>query len=319
VIRTKTIALSLTRKLEQLAGRADRLAQEMDFASLFDAKKKQPTIGFDAEENHLSTSHYDLLASEARASTFVGIAKGEIPQETWFHLKRPYTRYKGEYVLLSWTGTMFEYLMPLLWMKCYSNTLLDHSARAAVRCQMKFADEKKIPWGLSEASCAKIAPDGHYHYEAFGVPDLAVFQGLARDIVVSPYSSFLSLVVDAKSGMANIERMRDMGWLGTYGFYEAADFTLSRVSAGGTCETVRCWLAHHQGMSLMSVANVLCNFSIQRRFHAEPKVAATERLLHEKSPRASQVEVRPAIEASLSDPVTDRVSNEAPPTGLATA
>ncbi|HEY2462341.1 MAG TPA: glucoamylase family protein [Candidatus Acidoferrum sp.] len=287
--RSAGAALALQTKLAQLAERADRLAKSMDFAFLYDAKKKLLTIGYNAEESHLTSSHYDLLASEARASVFVAIAKGEIPQEAWFTLKRPYTEYEHEHALLSWSGTMFEYLMPFLWMKFYPNTILEHSARAALRCQKKFASLNSIPWGISEASCAKLNPDGHYHYEAFGVPGLAVFKELSRDLVVSPYSTFLSLIVDANGGFENLQKMKDLGWLGAYGFYESVDFTASRMNSGRQFEVVPCWLAHHQGMSLMSAANVLCDSSMQRRFHAEPLVAATERLLHEKAPRASEV------------------------------
>jgi len=227
---------------------------------------------------------------------FVAIAKGEIPQESWIALERRFTNFGNEHVLLSWTGTMFEYLMPLLWMKSYPNTLLDETTQAAVRCQRKYAESKSIPWGISEASCAKINAAGHYHYEAFGVPGLAVSRDLSPDLVVSPYSSFLGLHVDAKGAMENIHRMEELGWLGSYGFYEAADFTASRVNSGSKFEIVRCWLAHHQGMSLMSTANLLCNGSSQRRFHAEPMVCATERLLHEKAPRTWQFEATALVD-----------------------
>jgi cyclic beta-1,2-glucan synthetase len=178
-----------------------------------------------------------------------------------------------------------------LWMKSYPNTILDETTQAVVRSQKKFAELKSVPWGISEASCSKINSSGHYHYEAFGVPGLAVSRDMSPDIVVSPYSSFLSLHVDVKGALENIHRLKKLGLLGSYGFYESADFTPSRVNSVSKFEIVRCWLAHHQGMSLMSVANILCNSSSQRRFHAEPMVAATERLLHEKSPRTSQVEI----------------------------
>jgi hypothetical protein len=191
---------------------------------------------------------------------------------------------------------MFEYLMPLLWMKTYANTILDRTTRAAVRSQKKYAAAKSIPWGISEASCSKVNSAGHYHYEAFGVPGLAVSRDLSRDLVVSPYSSFLSLLVDPESALENIRELKELGLLGAYGFYESADFTPSRLSDGNRFEIERCWLAHHQGMSLMSVANLLCDGSSQRRFHAEPMVAATERLLHEKAPRTSQFEASGAAE-----------------------
>jgi cyclic beta-1,2-glucan synthetase len=298
VARTSNIAKSIIARLNRLAERSDTLVKGMDFKFFLDPKKKLLFTGFNAEEGKFTPSHYDLLASEVRAGVFAAIAKGEIPQESWLALERKMTSYKGEHVLLSWTGTMFEYLMPLLWMKTYPNTILDESTRAAVRSQIKYAETKSIPWGISEASCAKINAAGHYHYEAFGVPGMAVSRDLSRDLVVSPYSTFLSLLVDPKSAVKNIRRMADLGLLGSYGFYESADFTPSRLTEGKEFEIERCWLAHHQGMSLMSVANLLCDGSSRRRFHAEPMVSATERLLHEKAPRTTQFEAAGAPEGS---------------------
>jgi cyclic beta-1,2-glucan synthetase len=296
ITRTTNVSKSITTRLERLAMRADLLAKSLDFNFFFDAKKKLLFTGYNVEEGRFTPSHYDLLASEARASTFVAIAKGNIPQDAWLAMDRPMTSYEGEHLLLSWTGTMFEYLMPLLWMKTYPNTLLDETTQSAVRGQQKYAEQKSIPWGISEASCSKINAAGHYHYEAFGVPGLAVSRDLSRDLVVSPYSTFLSLLVDRESAMKNIRKMKDLGFLGPYGFFESADFTPSRLKAGDKFEVVRCWLAHHQGMSLMSVANILCNSSSQRRFHSEPMVAATERLLHEKPLRTTQFETSAAAD-----------------------
>ena len=296
VARTNSIAKSIVTRLDRLAERADGLAKSMDFKFFLDPKKKLLFTGFNVEEGKFTPSHYDLLASEVRAGVFAAIAKGEIPQESWMALERRMTSYKNEHVLLSWTGTMFEYLMPLLWMKTYSNTILERTTRAAVRSQKKYAALKSIPWGISEASCSKINSAGHYHYEAFGVPGLAVSRDLSRDLVVSPYSSFLSLLVDFKGALENIRELKELGLLGAYGFYESADFTPSRLGDGNKFEIERCWLAHHQAMSLMSVANLLCDGSSQRRFHAEPMVAATERLLHEKTPRTSQFETSGAAE-----------------------
>jgi hypothetical protein len=304
----------MAKRLLAVAAKADALAKSMDFTSLFDAKKKALSVGYEVEENRLAPYFYDLLPSEARAATFVAIAKGEIPQESWLSLERRYTSYADERVLLSWTGTMFEYLMPMLWMKTYPNTILDETTQAAVRAQMKFAESKSIPWGISESSCAKLSVDGHYHYQAFGVPGLAINQEKPEDLVVSPYSTFLALLADAKGAAENVGKLEAIGLLGPYGFYEAADFTPSRVKPGSTFETVRCWLAHHQGMSLMAVANVLCNASSQRRFHAEPMVAATERLLHEKAPRMPileepQTETNSPTESAL-EPAADAKAQE---------
>jgi cyclic beta-1,2-glucan synthetase len=298
IARTNSITRSTTERLGRLAARADGLAKSMDFKFFLDPKKKLLFTGYNAEEGRFTPSHYDLLASEARSAVFVAIAKGEIRQESWLALERRFTSHENENVLLSWTGTMFEYLMPMLWMKSYPNTILDETTQAAVRGQKKYAALKSVPWGISEASCSKINSSGHYHYEAFGIPGLAVSRDLSPDLVVSPYSSFLSLHVDVKSALENLHRLKGLGLLGSYGFYESADFTASRVNSVSKFEIVRCWLAHHQGMSLMSVANILCDSSSQRRFHAEPMVAATERLLHEKAPRTSQVEITVAADES---------------------
>jgi cyclic beta-1,2-glucan synthetase len=310
--RTSSISKSVATRLERLAARADALVKSMDFKFCFDSKKKLLYTGYNVEESRFTPSHYDLLASEARASVFAAIAKGDIPQESWMALERRFTTYENEHVLLSWTGTMFEYLMPLLWMKLYPNTTLDHATRGAVRSQQKYGELKSIPWGISEASCAKINAEGHYHYEAFGVPGIAVSRDLSHDLVVSPYSTFLSLPVDTTGALENIRRMKELGFVGPYGFYESVDYTPSRVKPGNKFEIARCWLAHHQGMSLMSIANVLCNSSSQRRFHAEPMVMATERLLHEKVPRTSLLEATPAPEDSSADAASPASAQAAP-------
>ena len=296
IARSNDIAASVTKRLTTLAAKAEALAKDLRFDSLYDAKKKALSIGYDVEEQRLAPYFYDLLPSEARAAAFVAVAKGEIPQDSWLSLERRYTSYEGERVLLSWTGTMFEYLMPMLWMRAYPNTVLDETTQAAVQAQRKFVGSNSIPWGISESSCAKLSVDGHYYYQAFGVPGLAINQEKPGDFVVSPYSTFLALLADPGAAVQNIGQLKELGLLGTYGFYEAADFTPSRVSAGKKCEIVRCWLAHHQGMSLIAVANVLCNSSSQRRFHAEPLVAATERLLHEKAPRMTTVKATPELD-----------------------
>jgi cyclic beta-1,2-glucan synthetase len=306
IARTKDVAASMAKRLSTVAAKADNLAKSVDFASLFDAKKKALSVGYQVEEQRLPPYYYDLLPSEARAATFVAIAKGDIPQESWLFLERRYASYEGDRVLLSWTGTMFEYLMPMLWMKTYPNTILDETTQTAVRAQKKFADSKSVPWGISESSCAKLSVDEHYHYQAFGVPGLAISPEKSEDLVISPYSTFLALLADAKSATENIGKLETMGMLGPYGFYEAVDFTASRVKAGSSFEIVRCWLAHHQGMSLMAVANVLCNASSQRRFHAEPMVAATERLLHEKAQRM------PTLETPQSEPENSAAEEASP-------
>jgi hypothetical protein len=280
--------------LEGIAAYANELAAGMDFSLLYDQKRKLITIGFDAAKDAASEHHYDLLASEARAAVFVGVAKSEIPQEAWFQLDRSHVQFKGERVLQSWTGTMFEYLMPSLWMKSSAGTLLDRNMGSAVRAQQKYARQYRVPWGISESACSLLSGDGHYHYFAFGVPALALHRPDEERVVISPYSTFMSLMSGSYDALRNLWRLKKMGAVGAYGFYEALDFgprvTLDRKRYA----PVRSWMAHHQGMCLLSIANVLCDSAVQRRFHAEPQVAATERILHEK---ASSSEAIDAVKA----------------------
>ena len=280
-----------TERLTMLASSIQSMIDEMNFGFLYNDKKKMLSIGYDAGEGLLSKCHYDLLPSEARAAVFGAIAKSDIPQESWFELRRMYAKFEHEPVLRSWTGTAFEYLMPNLWFKMYPDTVLDYGAKAAIRAQQKFARKNHVPWGISECSCNENLPDGHYRYHAFGVPGLALnHDGAPGDLVISPYSTFLGMLVDRTHALENIRKMKQLGWLSRYGFYEAADFTPSRVSDGKSHEIVCNWMAHHQGMILVAAANVLCDSSIQRRFHAEPCIAATERILQEKRPRVITIE-----------------------------
>jgi hypothetical protein len=178
---------------------------------------------------------------------------------------------------------MFEYLMPSIWMRSYPNTLLDRASIAAVRSQQAYASDKGIPWGISESACAKRNEVGDYHYEAFGVPVLALKKPESDPLVVSPYSTFLALNVDRDGALSNLRRMEAMGCFGSYGFYEAADYTNSVNRArGARYELVRSWMVHHQGMSLLSLANFLCDNIVQRWFHSDRRVQATELLLQEK-------------------------------------
>lgn len=282
-------AQDLAARLNEIADNAESLVDEMDFGLLYDQKKKLFSIGlgFETGRATISTYHYDLLASEARIAVLGAIAKGEVPQETWFKLKRSYRSYKQDNVLLSWSGTAFEYLMPCLWMRAYPTTLLERGVRAAIRAQQKFAKANHVPcWGISESSCNQRNPDGHYRYHAFGVPPLALHtDDCSGDLVIAPYATLLALPFDLGKSLKNLRKMKRLGWTSPYGFYEAADFTPKRVNAERGHELVRNWMAHHQGMCMVAAANVLCDSAMQGRFHAEPRVAAIERLLHEKLPR----------------------------------
>ena len=279
---SKAQAVQLIADLRRLATQASSMAEEMDFHFLLNQRRKLLSAGYDAGTQQLHTACYDLLASESRTSVFVAIAKDDIPQESWFLLGRSHTLDHGRPVLLSWTGTMFEYLMPALWMRSYPNTLLDRSRVAAVQSQQAYTGSR-IPWGISESAYYKMDEAGNYQYHAFGVPQLALRQGGLNATVISPYSSFLALHVDAAGSLHNLRRMSSKGWFGPYGFYESADYSASgRRSWHHRYELVRCWMAHHQGMILLSLANFLQDGVVQKWFHSSPRVQATELLLHEK-------------------------------------
>ncbi len=274
-------AIRLARDLKTIAADAGKLANEMDFRFLLN-QRKLLSVGFDVMTQQVHAACYDLLATESRTAVFVAIAKEDIRQESWFLLGRAHSLDHGRPVLLSWTGTMFEYLMPFVWMRPYPNTLLERSASAAVRSQQEYAANKRIPWGISESAYSRVDEAGNYQYYAFGIPQLALSKH-DNPFVISPYSTVLALHVCPSDALKNLHRMSNDGWLGPYGFYEAADFTPSREhSWRRRYELVRCWMAHHQGMSLLSIANFLHDGIVQQWFHSEPRVQATELLLHEK-------------------------------------
>jgi hypothetical protein len=269
--------------LPMIATMAGKLADEMDFKFLLNGHRKLVSVGFDTEQDHLHDACYDLLATESRTAVFVAIAKEDVPQESWFLLGRAHTLDGGRPVLLAWTGTMFEYLMPSLWMRSYSNTLLERSRAAVVHSQQIYAERKGVPWGISESAYYKLDECGNYQYSAFGLPHLALRKPENNALVISPYSTFLALNEDPAGAVSNLRRMADMGWFGSYGFYEAADFTSGRRRFWQRrYQLVRCWMVHHQGMSLLALANFLRDNVVQEWFHAERRVQATELLLHEK-------------------------------------
>jgi cyclic beta-1,2-glucan synthetase len=276
-------AMRLVQEIEIVAESAGKLADEMEFAFLWRSRRKLLSIGFDAGENILHDACYDLLASESRTASFIAIAKDDIPQETWFLLSRSHIVDRGRAILLSWTGTMFEYMMPAVWMKSYPRTLLDRSQTGAVLVQQEYTAQKRIPWGISESSHATRDAAGNYGYHAFGVPQLAVFHGEVDALVISPYSTFLALNTSAKAALRNLRRMAHDGWFAEYGFYESADFSASKNHLWkNDYELIRLWMAHHQGMSLLAIANFLADGVVQSWFHSHPRVQATELLLDEK-------------------------------------
>jgi len=263
--------------LRRIAQRAEGLAQETEFAFLADPGRQILSIGYDVRAQKLNEACYDMIASEARIATFLAIARGEINQQSWFKLGREHTRAFGRFLLLSWTGTMFEYLMPALWMRSYPETLIARTLTACVQVQRAFARSLSIPWGISESGASRKDHLGHYHYQAYGVPQIALSIEANGGPVISPYSSFLALAVDSVAAIQNLRRMASAGWVGAYGFYEAADYS----TGSGKPVLVREWMAHHEGMSLLAILNLLHDNVVQRWFHSHPEVQATELLLHE--------------------------------------
>ena len=290
---------------ETLARRAGALADGMRFGFLYDRRRRIFAIGYrlaDADgPGRLDRSFYDLLASEARLASFVAIAKGDVPQHHWFHLGRLVTSVHGQATLVSWGGTMFEYLMPLLLMRTFAGTLLDQSCRASLRRQIEYAQEHGVPWGISESAYAFTDRAGNYQYRAFGVPGLGLKRGLGDDLVVAPYATALAALVDPAAAAANFVRLANQGLDGRYGFCEAIDYRprARDIDAGADAPAqpavVHAYFAHHQGMSMVAITNVIADDPFVHRFHADPRVRATELLLQERVPREAILsEARPA-------------------------
>lgn len=271
-------------KFRALIRRVHELAERMDFKPFYVKKKQLFSIGYNAEENELTNSYYDLLASEARQASYISIARGEIPESHWFKMGRVLTTVDGYKGLISWTGTMFEYLMPLLIMKNYRNTLLDETYSFVVKSQIKYGKQRDMPWGTSECGFNSMDMCNDYQYKAIGVPWLGLKRGLSEDAVAAPYATFLALHIDPAAAVKNIRLLEAEGLGGPYGFYEAADYTPERLFFEPKRAVVKSYMAHHQGMSLMSVNNFLNGNIMQERFHSEPEIHAARFLLSEKIP-----------------------------------
>ncbi|MBW7945522.1 MAG: cellobiose phosphorylase, partial [Sphingomonadaceae bacterium] len=290
---------ALRERLESVAGRAGALARGMDFALLFDANSRLFHIGYNLSADRIDPHHYDLLASEARLASFFAIAKGDVAPGHWFYLGRPITKKASGLALVSWNGSMFEYLMPNLFLRSDPETLLGQSDRTAVDVQGAFARARDMPWGISESSYAAMGQDRIYRYHAFGVPDLGLRRGLGRDLVIAPYATALALAVRPGMAVRNLRALAGLGLVGRYGFYEAADFTPERRPAGDDFALVRSYMAHHHGMSLAAMGNALCGDMFVKWFHADPHIRTIDLLLNERipwelPPEISRVEIREA-------------------------
>jgi cellobiose phosphorylase len=272
--------------LQTLARQSAELA-EMDFSFLFDPARELFSIGFNVTERRCDASFYDLLASEARLCSYVVVAQGQVSQDHWFSLGRLLVSLGGEPMLASWSGSMFEYLMPLLVMPNYENTLLDETCKGAVRQQIKYGHFRGVPWGVSESGYNRTDVHQNYQYRAFGVPGLGLKRGLAEDLVIAPYATTMALMVAPREACDNLERLAAEGREGVYGFYEAVDYTPSRLPPGQSSATIRSFMAHHQGMSLLALAYRLQDRPMQRRFMSCPSLRAADLLLQERVPNTT--------------------------------
>jgi cyclic beta-1,2-glucan synthetase len=282
--RGATAARRLTRDLDELAAEAEERVEEMDFGFLFDRRRGLFHIGFDVTREEADPNYYDLLASEARLASYLAIAKGDVPAEHWLRLGRPFGLLGDGPVLLSWGATMFEYLLPALFLSTPSYSLLGRSCRAAVRQQRRFARRHGVPWGISESGFHQIGGDASYQYRAFGVPELGLRRDLGDRLVIAPYASLLALTLAPKAVLRNVKRLDAFGMSGPTGLYEAIDFGAPSRRNGARPRIVRSYMAHHQGMILAAVGNRLGARTMQDRFHSDPRVSTYEHLLHERTP-----------------------------------
>ena len=273
----------LVERIDKVILDINKMMDDMNFKFLYNSERGLFAIGYNLEENSLGNSYYDLLASESRATSFITIARNEVPSSHWFNLSRAMTNAFEGKSLVSWSGTMFEYFMPALIMKSYPNTLLEMTYDSVIKAQRDFAKEKGVPWGISESAYYQFDVGDNYQYKAFGVPGIGLKRGLEDELVISPYSTLMSLPYSKAKGIANLKKLEAKGAYGRYGFIEAIDYKNS-VEETLESKDVRCYMVHHLGMSLMGLDNILKNNILQERFHSIPEVKATELLLKERIP-----------------------------------
>lgn len=296
--RSSAAAVELDHRLEHVAAQVEKLAMEMEFGFLFNSERHLFSIGFNVEDRQLDRSHYDMLASEARLATYLAIAKGDVEHKAWFRMNRGMTQAAGLVGVISWGGTMFEYLMPQLFHRDYEGSLITESCRMAVARQIEHGRNCDVPWGVSESAFGALAGNSDYHYKSFGVPGLGLKRGLGKDLVISPYSTFLAVEIDPVAAATNLRTLADEGGIGTWGFFDAIDYTPERLSADQKSLVVRCYMAHHAGMSILALANLLQNGVVRRRFHQHPLGRAGELLLQERVPTVAPLVEPPDDQAA---------------------
>ncbi|MBN9524200.1 glycosyl transferase family 36, partial [bacterium] len=310
----RSAAADTAARLDGLARRAGALADAMDFRFLYNEARHLFSIGYNVPLERLDAGHYDLLASEAALTSLLAVARGVVPRKHWFQLSRLATAAVGRPGLVSWGGTMFEYLMPRLLLAPPPGTMLDVAQKATVARQVEYGRDQRVPWGVSESGFYVLSAEGDYQYQSFGVPGLGLKRGLAKDLVIAPYATLLATMPDAAAAVANFAALRAAGGEGPFGFYEAIDFTPDRLGRGERCRVVRSYMAHHQGMGLCAIANRLLGDVHCRRLHAEPAVRSVELLLQERVPldapevRAPDEETEAATPAGATTEVSRRLT-----------
>ncbi|PYI59021.1 MAG: hypothetical protein DMC60_11410, partial [Verrucomicrobia bacterium] len=313
VDRSRRNASEQLAQLDELIAQSQQLEGGMGLRFLYDEERRIFAIGYQVAERRIDSSFYDLLASEARLTSFLAIARGEVPVEHWWALSRPFGSAYGRLPLLSWSGTMFEYLMPLLFTQTHENSLLDRACYDAVRCQIGYARQNRVPWGISESAFSALDRNNVYQYRAFGVPALALKRGQDEDLVVAPYAAALALGVEPAAAIKNLRRLANSGdsaLLADYGYYEAIDYSRRTELDGAAGIIIHCYMVHHQGMSLLAYGNALHDNAMRRRFHSDPRIRATEPLLHEHIPE----QILPTIgEAHEERPVRQTIATTGAP------
>ncbi len=299
--------MALAERVQAIADRARAMVKAMNFSVLFDPVRKLFSIGLRVTDGTLDAGQYDLLASEARLTSYLAIAKGDVPVAHWFHLGRALTPVGPDSVLISWSGSMFEYLMASLLLQVPAGSLLDQTCRLVVRRQIAYGAERGVPWGISESGYNARNIEMTYQYSTFGVPGLGLRWQAGEDLVIAPYATGLVAMVDPAAAADNFRELGQAGASGSYGYYEALDYTPSRVPTGTRVAVVRSYMAHHQGMLMLGIADALLQAPMRRRFHAEPMVRACELLLQERTPRDVPVARPPVNEvpafADIREPV----------------
>ena len=310
--QAKANAAETVSRLKALEIQANKVASEINMRFLYDRERRLFGIGYAVGNPVTFNSHYDLLASECRLASLVSIAKGDVPLDHWFTLARPRVSTPSRRALLSWSGTMFEYLMPLLFTQKFENSLLARACEEAVQIQKAYSADQNLPWGISECAYSALDSGRIYQYRAFGVPGLALNPNVDPGPVVSPYSTVMALMVAPEDAMRNLSHLEAIGLAGPMGFYEAVDYTRPEKKDAQPGIVIFAYMAHHQGMSLLALNNVLRDHSVQRRFHSDPRIRAVESLLFERAPitRVEREEVaRPAVVAEVAQ-VQDRLWTE---------